>query len=114
MTIESFLLIVAVVIAAIIAMLIIIYHLEKRDEKDLLSEGFLLYFNKQTKKFEQWPVLYFDKNVILGEDWSFVAKSFNSEIDDLNKFLEREKYHVSTGKQAIKAFDEYLESKLYD
>jgi len=106
---------IAIVALVIVIVMIVINYLNKKDEKDLLSEGFVIYFNRKTKQFEEWPVSYFNKWVILDEnEWSFVAKSFNSEIDDFQKFLEREKYHVSTGKQAVKAFDEYLESKMYE
>ena len=110
------LLIVAIVIAlAVVIALVVIYFMQQQDEADLLSEGYVIYFSKEDKKFEEWPVVYFNKHVILDmNDWTFISKSFNSEIDNLNKFLEREKYHVSTGKQAINTFDEYLESKLYE
>jgi hypothetical protein len=115
MTILQILLLIGIVAVVVIIALIVINYLQKKDEQDLLSEGFVIYFNRKTKQFEQWPVNYFNKHVVLNQDdWTFVVKSFNSEIDDLNIFLKREKYHVSTGKQAIKAFDEYAESKMYE
>jgi len=114
MTITHVLLLIGAVTAVVVIALIVINYLEKRDEQDNLSEGYVLCFNSKTKTFEQWPSLYFHKFVNLNEEWTIIGRSFNSEIEEFELFLQRGKYHPSTGKQAINAFDEYLESKLYD